>query len=129
MDGKKYFRGCCKDLGIDCGTFIKLGAGDPKDAKRFLFQCGHTKRKPSQLFAVKYFGSEDVYIAWSLREPKAKMKDVFSLSKRKIEPLRPGQVLAIEKGIGYPAWDTETVFAVKPDAVPRFLEVYVAPRI
>ena len=53
MDEKQHFRNCCKELGIDCDTYIKLGAGNPKNPTRFIFQSDHTKRKDTQLFAVK----------------------------------------------------------------------------
>lgn len=35
MDGKQYFKDCCAELEIDCDTYIKLGAGNPKDNKHY----------------------------------------------------------------------------------------------
>lgn len=127
-EAKAFFKARCQELNIDCDTVIKLGAGSSNDPKRFKYQSDHTKRKGTQLFAVKYFEKEDVYIAWNLREPYAKAKNGFSLSKQKIKPLKSGQVLAAEKGIEYPSWDAENTFAFKPDAVTRFLNTYVVPR-
>ncbi len=129
MDEKQHFRNCCKELGIDCDTYIKLGAGNPKNPTRFIFQSDHTKRKDTQLFAVKYFEQEDVYIAWNLKERGGSGKNSFSLSKNKIKELKAEQVLAISKGLGYPNWDRETIFAFKPNAVLRFLKVYIVSRI
>ena len=94
MDEKQHFRNCCKELGIDCDTYIKLGAGNPKNPTRFIFQSDHTKRKDTQLFAVKYFEQEDVYIAWNLKERGGSGKNSFSLSKNKIKELKAEQVLA-----------------------------------
>lgn len=128
-EGKEYFKKCCEKMKVGCDTFIKLGAGNSKDLKRFKYYSSHTKRKDTQLFAVKYFETEDVYIAWNLREPHAKVKDHFSLSKQKIESLKLGQILAVKKGLGYPSWDAETTFAFRPDAVTRFLNTYVVPRV
>ncbi len=128
MDGKQYFRECCKQIGIDCDTFVQLSAGNPKNSTRFIYQSDHMKRKDSQLFAVKYFEKENVYIAWNLKERGGSCKNGFSLSKKKIDGLQAGQVLAISKGLGYPSWDMENTFAFGPDAVIRFLKTYVVPR-
>lgn len=127
MDGKQYFRDCCEELGFSCDTLIKLGSGNPKDKERFFYQCSHLKRIPTQLFAVKYFSGEDIYIAWNLQEPYGKGKDGFSLLKREVQGLRSDQILACRKRINNSNHDEETVFAFKPEAVTRFLKTYVVP--
>lgn len=128
VKGKDHFKECCKRLNIDCDKYIKLGAGASGNETRFSFQSDHTKRKDSQLYAVKYFEKENVYIAWNLKERSGSCKNSFSLSKKKIEALKPKEVLAVSKGIEYPSWDSENVFAFSPDAVERFLKAYVLPR-
>ncbi len=127
-EGKEYFKACCEKLKINCDTVIKLGAGMSNDPKRFKYQSNYTKRKDTQLFAIKYFEKENVYIAWNLKERGGSCKNGFSLSKKKIDGLQSGQVLAASKGLGYPSWDAENTFAFKPDAVTRFLNTYVVPR-
>ena len=128
MDGKQYFRKCCQKLEIDCDTFIRLGAGAPKNPTRFIYQDDYTKRKDTQLFAIKYFAKEDLYVAWNLKEPKARTKNTFSLSKQKAAPLKKNQVLSISKGIEYINWDVENTFVFRPDAVVHFLKAYVVSR-
>lgn len=127
-EGKEYFRECCQKFEIDCDKIISLSAGKSNHLARFIYQSDHAKRKNSQLFAVKYFEAENVYIAWNLKERGGSCKNSFSLSKKKIDGLQAGQVLAVSKGLGYPSWDMENTFAFGPDAVVRFLKTYVVPR-
>lgn len=127
-EGKTYFEDRCAGFKIDCDKYIRLGAGNPKNETRFIFKSDHTQRKESQLFAIKYFEKENVYIAWNLKEKGGSCKDTFSLSKKKIAALKPKQVLAASKGIEYPSWDAENIFAFLPDAVDRFLKIYILPR-
>lgn len=125
---KEFFKARCTELGLDYDSLIKLSAGSPSDPKRFKCQCSYLRRTNSQLYIVKYFQKEDVYIAWNLKEPKARTKNNFSLQKIEIASLKPGQILPSKKGIEYREWDSENTFAFKPDTVTRFLKNYVVPR-
>ena len=79
MDGKRYFRDCCKQAGLDCDSLFQLGRSSAAVGERLShrFNCG--TRKDSQIFAVCYVEKKNVYAAWSLKAEKASKKSHFSV--------------------------------------------------
>ena len=83
MDGKEYFQDRCREAGIECEKYFKASKGK-NSGGRYRYDCDPRFRKPTQLYAIKYFSDEDIYLAWNLREPKAKARTVFSLTKKQV---------------------------------------------
>lgn len=127
MNGKEFFRECCRELNLDCDELFVLGEGNPKNPSRFIYKSDPYHRKESQLYAIKYFTSEKVYVAWSLKEPKAKLKSVFSLSKDKGLGFNEKLILTPEKHIEYSGWNEETVYVFPMGAVKEFLNSFIIP--
>lgn len=123
MDGKKYFREVCKQNGIDCDTYFKIGAQKAENNAGYVYQCPAVYRKKSHIYAINYVKVLDAYIAWNLNEPKAKSKNVFRVLKTSLTDLREGQLLSVIKPIEYSGWDKETVYAFDRTAITSFLDM------
>lgn len=123
LDGKKYFHEACRQHGIDCDTYFKVGSQTIENSAGYVYRCPHTNRKPSQIFAVNYLRDMDIYLAWSLEEPKSSQKDVFRLLKSSLASFQKGNILSVSKAIEYSGWNEETVFAFDRTAVVDFLKM------
>lgn len=123
LDGKKYFHEVCRQHGIDCDTYFKVGLQNRVEANGYVYRCPHTNRKPSQIFAVNYLRDLDVYVAWSLKTSKADTYNSFRVLKAELAKLQEGKLLPIVKSIEYSGWDEETVFAFDRTAVDDFLKM------
>lgn len=124
MNGKQYFKTCCAELEIDCDTYFKMGEQDPKNDSFFKFKNDYHTRKESQIFAINYFKSQNIYLAWSLKRPKANTLNTFTLSKQSVNIIHPSQVLPINKATEHSGWGEEIVYAFQPEAVKEFLKKY-----
>lgn len=124
MDGKKYFRDCCKELNLDCDALFSLSAQNTVNGGSVVCNSPYHKRKKTQLFAVNFFQKMNVYIAWNLRAKKAEMRTYFSIKLEEVEKAARRGVAAAEKSIEYSGWGEETVFIFPPDSVPQFLREY-----
>ena len=122
MDGKAYFQDCCREVGIDCEKYFKVGKGK-NSGGRYRYDCDPHSRKPTQLFAIKYFSDEGIYLAWNLREEKAHTKTVFSLTKKTkaIEVMASG-ISEESKKIEYGELGEEIVYRFKRESVDQFLK-------
>ncbi len=121
MDGKQYFIDCCNEQGIDCDELFKVGRGDRGGKTRFEYYCEPHSRKKSQMYAVKYFENEDLYLAWSLSVPKAKGKKNFSLARSKVERFGFNEIKEANKFIEYAGREEEVVFIFRASGVKEFL--------
>lgn len=127
MDGKKYFQHICQQNRIDCETYFKVGSQKGENNAGYVYRCRHHTRKPTQLFAINYLKELDVYIAWDLS--KATNKDVFRVLKAKLAPFIAGEILQIEKAVGYSGWNEETVYVFDRTAIELFLSRYVPDEV
>ena len=123
LDGKKYFHEACRQHGIDCDTYFKVGAQNRVEADGYVYRCPKPNRKPSQIFAVNYLRDLDAYVAWSLKTSKADTYNTFRVLKGELEKLQAGKLLPIVKPIEYSGWGEETVFAFDRTAVDDFLKM------
>ena len=123
LDGKKYFHEVCRQHGIDCNTYFKVGSQNRVEADGYVYKCPATSRKTSQIFAVNYLRDLDVYVAWSLKTSKANAYNSFRVLKVELAKLQEGKLLPIVKPIEYSGWDEETVFAFDRTAVDVFLKM------
>lgn len=124
MDGKDYFRDCCKELNLDCDALFSLGTQNTVKKGRSVYCSPYLKRKKTQLFAVNYFQEMNVYVAWNLRAQKAEKKTYFSIKLEDLEKAARRGVAAATKSIEYSGWGEETVFIFPPDSVSLFLREY-----
>lgn len=123
LDGKKYFHEVCRQHGIDCDTYFKVGSQNCVNNAGYVYRCPRENRKPSQIFAVNYLRDLDVYVAWSLKTSKADTYNSFRVLKGEVAKLQEGKLLPIVKPIEYSGWDEETVFAFDRTAVVDFLKM------
>ena len=123
MGGKKYFHEACRQHGIDCDTYFKVGAQNRVEADGYVYRCPKPNRKASQIFAVNYLRDLDAYVAWSLKTSKADTYNTFRVLKGELEKLQTGKLLPIVKPIEYSGWGEETVFAFDRTAVDDFLKM------
>lgn len=129
MDGIKYFQECCTQYKIECDILFQLGAQNPQDADSLKYICSPYTRKDTQLFAVCYYQKENIYIAWNLREPKAKTKSVFSVRRCELAFMDQHQILEVRKPIEYSGWNEETVYLFTPELVPTFIELHCGGKL
>ena len=92
LDGKKYFHEACRQHGIDCDTYFKVGAQNRVEADGYVYRCPKPNRKPSQIFAVNYLRDLDAYVAWSLKTSKADTYNTFRVLKGELEKLQAGKL-------------------------------------
>lgn len=123
LDGKEYFRNTCKEFGIDCNRYFKIGAQNTIKGNGYAFHSDSRNRAETVQFMINYVKALDAYIAWNLNEPKAKSKSNFSVLTSELSPLQDNQILLITKAIEYSSWNQETVFAFKRTAVEGFLKL------
>lgn len=123
LGGKEYFQSVCKELGIDWNRYFKLGAQNTINGNAYVFHSDSYGRAETIQFMINYVKALDAYIAWNLNEPKAKSKSNFRVLTSELSPLQGNQILMITKGIEYPNWKQETVFAFKRTAVKGFLKL------
>lgn len=123
LGGKEYFQSVCKELGIDWNRYFKLGAQNTINGNAYVFHSDSYGRAETIQFMINYVKALDAYIAWNLNEPKAKSKSNFRVLTSELSPLQGNQILMITKGIEYPNWNQETVFAFKRTAVKGFLKL------
>lgn len=124
MDGKRYFRDCCKQAGLDCDSLFQLGRSSAAVGERLShrFNCG--TRKDSQIFAVCYVEKENVYAAWSLKAEKASKKSHFSVKWADVDfHLHNGHSSA-SKAVEFQGHGKELVRIFPPEGVPEFLNQY-----
>lgn len=124
MNGKQHFIDCCDKLGLDYNALFQLGENNAAAKDRLKHSFSPHTRKETQLFAVCYFVREGLFLAWSLKEPKAKKKEVFSMKRFDIKRPLNGTISAVEKAIEYHGWAEENVLVFEPDAVELFLKKY-----
>lgn len=122
MDGVGYFKECCKSTGLDCNQYFQLGKSKTVQPERLYHRFGTEKRTQTQLFAVCYFEVDNIYVAWSLKEKKAKMKTEFSIKRTSLDLPLGQDVSATRKAIEYPGWGEEKVLVFTPESVTLFLE-------
>ena len=122
MDGKRYFKECCKDKGIDCDALFRIGKSNAAKSDRLKYRCSYLSRKESQLFVVCYFERENVYIAWSLKEKKAAKKSDFSVKVSDIHLPLGNEITPVKKAIEYHGWGQEAILVFAPEKVSDFLE-------
>ena len=124
MDGKKIFEEYCKAHGIECEKYFKIGKG-ARAKGRFKYHCEPSARKDTQIYAIKYFEEENVYVAWNLREPYAKQKSDFSLSTEpRVTSVSISNVEVCTKGIVSNGHNEETVLKFGPEGIGDFIRVY-----
>ena len=123
LGGKEYFQSVCKELGIECNRYFKLGAQNTIKGNAYAFHSDSCGRAETAQFVINYVKALDAYIAWNLNEPKAKSKSNFSVSASELSPLQDNQILMITKGIEHPNWEQETVFVLNRTAVKGFLKL------
>lgn len=123
MNGKKYFHEVCRQHGIDCDTYFKVGSQMIENSAGYVYKCPAPNRKPSQIFAVNYLRDLDVYVAWNLKTSKANTYNTFRVLKAELAKLQEGKLLPIVKPIEYSGWDEETVFAFDRIALDEFLKM------
>ena len=124
MDGKRYFKECCKDKGIDCEALFRIGKSNAAKSDRLKYHYSYLSRKESQIFVVCYFEKENVYIAWNLKEKKAAKKSDFSVKRSDISFPLGNAIVPITKAIEYQGWGEESVLAFAPEQIPKFLKEY-----
>lgn len=129
MTPREYFATCCRELNLDFEALFDLSVGNPQDATRFKHSSSHLRRKSTQIYTVKFFEKERLYIAWELDNLVAKQKDVFTLQKAAVLGTAPNQIKAINKPTGSPTWPEETVFVIPYDEVKRFLSEHIIPLV
>ena len=129
MDGKVYFKECCKKQGLNCDKLFQLGQSRAVAADRLKYNRSYLTRKDTHLFVVCYFVNEGVYVAWNLKEPKGAKKTAFNINRSAVEIPFDGAVHSVTKSIEYSGWDEETVFVFAPNAVEVFLRNYCRTEI
>lgn len=126
MDGKQYFIDQCNSHGINPEKYFKLGTGKKYKQNRYEYRCPYESRNETQIFAIKYFVDEGLYLAWNLRNPKAKGKSVFSLSKKSREiEISTSSITQISKDIEYSGRGEEIVYKFYPQAIDSFLQLFM----
>jgi len=123
LGGKEYFQSVCKELGIECNRYFKLGAQNTIKGNAYAFHSDSCGRAETAQFVINYVKALDAYIAWNLNEPKAKSKSNFRVLTSELSPLQGNQILLITKAIEYSSWNQETVFAFNRTAVEGFLKL------
>lgn len=122
MDGKQFFIDCCREQGVVCDDYFKIGRGK-KTKNRYVYSCSLYTRKSSQIFAIKYFTDENVYVAWDLREKGADKRSIFSLSnKKRAIDLSIASIKQVPKDIEYSGRGEEVVYVFPPECVNAFLK-------
>ena len=125
MDGKEYFRECCKDLGIDASEFFRLGNQNGETKNRLRFKPSYNSEKHSQIFAVNYFSAYGIYVAWRTEVGRITKREVFSIKKEDVSHVPSNYILPISKAVEYSGWAQEMVYAFRLDSVKLFLQKYI----
>lgn len=123
MDAKLYFRNCCKELNIDCDELFKVGAQNPKDKVQLQYSCQAYSRKESNIYAVCFFESVGLYVAWDLRVYKSKTHNKFNIKKEDVCKQFKGELTTVTKLTEYSGWGEEEVYVFSPEKVNDFLEM------
>lgn len=127
MDGIRHFKESCAQMALDCNKLFQLGKSEKPHPERLQHRFGTEKRTQTQLFAVCYFAVcyfevDNIYVAWNLKEEKAKMKTVFSVKRASLTLPLEESLVSIKKAIEYSSWDEENVLVFTPEGVTLFLE-------
>lgn len=129
MNGKRHFIDCCDKLGLDYNALFQLGENNAAAKDRLKHSFSPHTRKETQLFAVCYFVREDLFLAWNLKEPKAKKKAVFSVKRFDVKRPSRGTIAVVKKAIEYRSWDEEAVLVFEPDTTELFLRNYCGVKL
>lgn len=122
MDGVKYFKEFCESMGLDCNRYFQLGKSRTVQPERLRHRFDLKKRTPTQLFTVCYFEVDNIYIAWDLKEKKAKQKTIFTVDRTSLALPLKEKLVSIKKAIEHPSWGEENVLVFTPEGVTLFLE-------
>ena len=122
MDAKQYFRECCKELGIDDSKFFALGNQNGETKNRLCFRPSRNAEWESHIFAINYYSTHGIYVAWRTEIGRYTKREVFSVKKESLSHIPSNFVMTVSKGVPYSNWDQELVYAFKPDSVKLFLE-------
>lgn len=125
MNGKQYFKECCRKSGISANNLFQLGLNKRNPSDRLEHRFNYLTRKETQLFAIGFFERYNIYVAWSLKEKKALKKSVFSIKYSDIEFPLDDTIIPVKKAIEYLGWGEETVLVFTPESVNKFLEKYM----
>lgn len=125
MDGKQFFRQCCRKYGIECDKYFQLGASSAKTSDRFYHRFNPKTITETQLFAVCYFVADDLYLAWKLHNPLKPLRYCFSLKKSDMALSFTSKIGTVPKIVDHSGVGKETVIAFAPEAVPAFFEQYI----
>lgn len=124
MNGKELFAEVCKNNGLICKDIFILGVGSTIGDRCRYDISSHT-RKESELYAVKYFETEEIFIAWYLKSFKLPNRTKFSLNSKGLRSISADKVHLIEKNLGFSGHGTETVYVFKSAMIDTFIKQYV----
>lgn len=120
---QKYFRDCCKQLNIDCDTLFYTGLSHSTSGERLCYYINKEK-SPLPIYAICYFQSMDIYVAWDLKNCRLK-RNKLSIAKCKADKVIPNQIYKATKHVNNRGGEEETVYIFQPNSVKRFLETYI----
>ena len=126
VNGKSYFRACCKKQGIPCEAWFKLGAQNSQNSGGYVYHCPPALRGPQMRYAVNYIKDRELYVAWDLSAPGTEDKTVFRVVAGALDRVQPGELLLISKTLKHHGWGRETVYAFDHRAVNAFLKLAVS---
>ena len=69
LGGKEYFQSVCKELGIECNRYFKLGAQNTIKGNAYAFHSDSCGRAETAQFVINYVKALDAYDGTRQRRP------------------------------------------------------------
>lgn len=121
MDGKSYFKKCCKELGINCDTYFRVHAQKSKTKTHYVCKSDDTKRNDNHLFVINYNATDNLYLAWNLKQSLSAKRNTFILAIDTVSIINADKVQSLSKIKEHIGHGEEIVYVFPPGAINDFL--------
>lgn len=129
MDGKSYFKKCCGELGIDFDTYFRVHAQRYKTKTHYVCKSDDEKRNDNHLFVINYNATDNIYLAWNLKQSLAKKRNTFILPIEAVSYTNADKIQTPSKIKEHLGHGEEIVYVFPPAAVNEFLNKICVPKI
>ena len=121
MEGKALFKQLCREKGIECDVYFKIGQQNSLVNEHFVYRSSAVSRKPTQRYAINYIKPHGIFVAWEI-VGKKETYNYFIVSQFDVQSYGTGLQEAV-KALEYSGHGEETVYLFNSEAIDAFLAI------
>lgn len=123
------FKEICSRNGLICDDLFICGVGKTF-GKRCCFDFASRNRKGTEIFALKYYETEELFVVWCLNPTAYHLKRTkLSLKSDGLKDLSDDRIYSFDKNVQYQGWGTEKVHVFKSAMIEAFIKQFVVDKL